>query len=246
MEILVIEDHPLLRNGIANNLRDMLGVVSVLEAATFAQARKHLEYSPGVALVLLDLGIQDSSGLETLRRFRLLCDELACYPRVVVVSGNENIDLVACVLKEHATGFIPKGVSEGIFRNAIRLTLDGGVYIPELILQNFDSPHTVPPAILNGSANDGTDGSKTLPKLTEMERLVAAYCVQGLTYKNIARAISEKRGRIISDLTVKTHVKNLSIKLGIQNEGKAAVVAQISRLKLLFPSPFDQAPSAAR
>ncbi|GGY35838.1 DNA-binding response regulator [Pseudoduganella albidiflava] len=197
-----------------------------------AESRTALSRVPQMTLVLLDLNISDSRGVDTVKQFRAMCEELGVFPRIVVVSGSEDVRLMCDILKEHATGFIPKGVSERILQSAVRLTLDGGVYIPEAMLQNIE----VSAGLLTAPRPDSTH----IGKLTEMERLVAAYCVQGLTYKHIAHQISAMRGRTISDLTVKTHVKNLSFKLGIQNEGKAAVVAQISRLNLLFPAPAEQ------
>jgi len=227
MKILVVDDHPHVRMGTAMSLREIIADVSIIEADSISSAQQILVTHEGIELVLLDLSLGDSIGIETLRSLRAGCEAVGRFPRIVIVSGNEDADLIDSVLNEHGTGFIPKGVAGDIFKNAIQLTLAGGVYIPEMYLR-LRQIRAVP----------GTGTSSSLEKstrLTSMERLVASYCVQGLTYKQIARAISEQRDKEISDLTVKTHVKNIAIRLGIQGEGKAAVVAQISRLNLRFP-----------
>jgi DNA-binding NarL/FixJ family response regulator len=224
MLFLLVDDHPQVRLGTALSLRELIDNVSIIEADSIAAAQQAILQHEQIELVLLDLCLADSAGIETLRVIHASCEAAGKFPRIVIVSGTEDFELIDSALNEHGTGFIPKGVSGVIFKNAIQLTLAGGVYIPEIYLRSR-KPRTVP----------GHGSVSTQAKLTEMETLVASYCVQGLTYKHIARAISEQRGRDISDLTVKTHVKNIAIKLGILGEGKAAVVAQISRLDLRFP-----------
>lgn len=235
MEILVVDDHPHVRMGMAISLRELVPDGVIIETDSLAGARAAILRHAQVGLVLLDLSLADSGGVDTLRSLRAACEEVGRFPRIVIVSGNEDPGLIDSVLGEHGTGFIPKGVSGLIFKNAVQLTLAGGVYIPELYLR-ARQPRALPGGA--GAAGPPIQGEPAPPacrKLTEMEQLVASYCVQGLTYKHIARAISEVRGRDISDLTVKTHVKNIAIKLGILGEGKAAVVAQIGRLDLRFP-----------
>lgn len=227
MHILLVDDHPHVRMGTAMSLRELIDDAAVVEADSLESAKMAILQDEQIGLVLLDLCLGDSNGIGTLQLLRGTCEASGRYPRVVIVSGNEDPELIDSALNEHGTGFIPKGVSGVIFKNAIQLTLAGGVYIPEIYLR-LRKPRPAPGAVPMTS-------QETSAKLTETEKLVASYCVQGLTYKYIARAISEQRGKAISDLTVKTHVKNIAIKLGILGEGKAAVVAQISRMNLRFP-----------
>lgn len=227
MHVLLVDDHTHVRIGTAMSLRALIDDLVIVEADSLAAARQAILEDDNIELVLLDLCLPDSSGIDTLRLLRASCESAERFPRIVIVSGNEDADLIDSALIEHGTGFIPKGVSGAIFKYAVQLTLAGGVYIPEIYLR-ARTPRSVP-----GQAP--LSSQEKYAKLTEMERMVASYCVQGLTYKHIARAISEQRGRNISDLTVKTHVKNIAIKLGILGEGKAAVVAQIGRLDLRFP-----------
>lgn len=226
MKILLVDDHPHVRTGTAVTLRDLMPDVLIVEADSMAGAREALQHPEPIDLVLLDLSLGDSEGVDTLRSFREACEEVQRFPRIVAVSGNEHAAIIESVLREHGTGFIPKGVPGPIFQKAIQLTLAGGVYIPELYLR-MRAPEPAP--------EPDVPADRLAARLTETERMVVSFCVQGLTYKHIARAISDLRGRDISDLTVKTHVKNIAIKLGIGHEGKAAVVAQISRLGLRFP-----------
>jgi len=227
MKILIVDDHLHIRLGTAVSLREITADLTILEADSLARARQRFLEHSHIDLILLDLSLGDSEGIATLREVRAACEEAGQLPRIVIVSATEELDLIDSVLNEHGTGFIPKGVPGDIFKYAIQLTLAGGVYIPELYLRSRQA-RALPQATVAASQENAG-------KLTDTERLVASYCVQGLTFKQIARAISDMRGRVMSDLTVKTHVKNIAIKLGIQGEGKAAVVAQISRLGLRFP-----------
>ena len=228
MHILLVDDHPQIRGGTAMTLRALFADVRITEAESMATARAALRHAEPIDLVLLDLSLADSDGIATLRTFRAACEMEGRFPRIVAVSGSEDAALIESVLTEHGTGFIPKGVPGEIFQKAIQLTLAGGVYIPEIYLRT-----RLPAAA--AAADKQVPAQHLAARLTETERMVVSFCVQGLTYKCIARAISDQRGRDISDLTVKTHVKNIAIKLGIGHEGKAAVVAQISRLGLRFP-----------
>lgn len=226
MKILLVDDHSQIRTGTAVTLRELIVGARIVEADSMAGACAALHHPEPIDLVLLDLCLGDSEGVDTLRAFRAACEEVGRFPRIVAVSGNEHPTIIESVLKEHGTGFIPKGVRGEIFQQAIGLTLAGGVYIPEIYLRGR-MPEAAPEAAIPAAT--------IATRLTDTERMVVSFCVQGLTYKHIARSISELRGRDISDLTVKTHVKNIAIKLGIGHEGKAAVVAQISRLGLRFP-----------
>ena len=236
MRCLVVDDHPLIRDGTALALRDAAPAVEVLEAESLAQACHLLGSGEEIELVLLDLDLADSNGVDTLRALKTFIDERELRTRVVVLSGHCEVALVRAVINDYATGFIQKATSSAIFRHAVALTLAGGVYIPEIVLREMAGGPTAPPP---GSALASTaaSGASQVVALTPREREIAALLVRGYTYKRIARELERLDGRPISDHTVRAHVGNIAWKLGVTENAKAGVMAEIARRGLAFPLP---------
>jgi len=147
--------------------------------------------------------------------------------RVVVLSAACDVDLVRDVIEHYGTGFILKATSRAIFINAVLLTLAGGVYIPEIALRQMGGSSSAPPT--------ATDGAAHGIELTRREAQVAALLVHGHTYKRIARELEKQDGHPISDHTVRVHVGRIAWKLGVTENVKAGVMAEIARRRLTFP-----------
>jgi DNA-binding NarL/FixJ family response regulator len=231
VKILLVDDHELLRGGLILSLRHVCPEAVCAEAGTLSEAKAILASQADVELVLTDLHLPDSDGVRTLIDLRAWCEARGRLPRFVVLSATEDPAVVREVIQEHATGFIPKSVPEKIFANAVRLTIDGGVYIPELLCRAL-AP--APGAVVPGAESEGSQRRKDA-KLTGRETGIAALLVRGLTYKQIARELSKQDGKVISELTVRTHVSNMAWKMGVQSGGKLGVMAEISRRGLKFP-----------
>ena len=130
MDVLIVDDHPLIHATLGSAVR-----------AVLPDARMHVAYSlqaaldiagslPAGALVLLDLGLPDCSGIEVVRRF------LGTYPelRTAVVSAAESSVVVAAALRIGAAGYIPKTSTPDVIVAALRVIVAGGVYIPPQVL----------------------------------------------------------------------------------------------------------------
>lgn len=227
MRCLVVEDHPLTRDGTMAALRNIDPTVEVLEAESRAEALQRLCETPPVDLVLLDLDLSDSKGIETLATVKTWCDSNGVDARVVVLSGRCEPDLVREVIANFGTGFIVKAAPKVIFQNAITLTLAGGVFIPDVILQQWTKDGNIHPAV-------GQVSTPTRP-LTQREKEVAALVVHGFSYKRIAKELERLDGKEISVNTVRAHVGNIAWKLGVTENAKAGVMAEIARRGLIFP-----------
>ena len=200
--------------------------MQICQAGSLNQAFELLLRMGDVDLVLLDLDMGDSSGLDTLDRFKAWCEVHDVDCRIVVLSGHCEPQLVRDVVDRFATGFILKATSQGIFRHAIALTIAGGVYIPEVVLRQM---HDKVPAVQQ--PNQQAMAVSLTPRETE----VAALLVRGFTYKKIARELQRKDGKPVSDHTIRAHVGNIAWKLGVTENAKAGVMAEIARRELRFP-----------
>lgn len=204
MRFLIVDDDFNARTGTALTLTSMRPGSTILEARGVTEAIAALQRQPNVDLVILDLHVEDSRGIATLKAVRQWCEEHDVNPRLVVVSAGADYDhsLIPEAIEHCATGFVAKGVPEPVFRSAIELTLAGGIYVPERYLQSRMSP---PRAGAVATAQVA---------LTRREQQVVHLLQTGLSYKQIARKIEEAEpGHEMSEGTVRVHVQRVAWKI---------------------------------
>lgn len=199
MTILVIDDHPLVRDALCANLavagyadEQVLNADSLTQALTFIR-----ETTPD--LVLLDLELGDSSGLEGLARIQAVAPDIP----VMIVSSHDDPALFAKARALGARGFMPKNESGDAIANAVQTILDGGAAFPEAtdhLSDDQDSP------------------LQRLTSLTPAQRRVTDYLGEGLLNKQIAYEMG------ISEATVKAHMTAIFRKLGVSNRTQALLV----------------------
>lgn len=195
--ILSVEDHDLFRDGLRQVLESLAGEVELIEAATAAEAKEILsERAEDLSLVLLDLHLPDASGIPLLRSIR---DDHADLP-IAILSGEENPREMRQALDLDVVGYIPKSSNRSLLASALRLVLEGGVYVP-------------PGALTDTGPREGL-----FDQLTPRQQEVALLLAKGLTNKEIASALE------IRPLTVKTHVEAILGALDVGNRTEAVAV----------------------
>ncbi len=122
--ILIVDDHPLYREGLVSALRAHLPGVEVFGAGSAEEGLVALERHPDVDAVLIDLRLPGMDGFGALAAFA------ARFPTVsrVLVSGQEGADLARRAFDAGASGFIPKSMGIDEVAQAVRQVLDGGVF----------------------------------------------------------------------------------------------------------------------
>ena len=205
MNFLIVDDDFGCRRGMALTLQDAYPESSIFEARSVSSAIAVLRSQESVDLILLDLTLDDSHGLQTLKRLKSWCEENECNPRIVVVSAAADYveALISQCIEECATGFIEKGTDETRFLLAIAMTLAGGMYVTERYAQGQGSVRSRREAEPDGIA------------LTPRELQVLTLLVKGLTYKQVARRLQqdESSDTSISDNTVRVHVQRMAWKV---------------------------------
>ncbi|MCK7501904.1 MAG: response regulator [Comamonadaceae bacterium] len=136
MKILIVDDHPLIREGLANVLRELDNDLTVIEAESGDEALAALEREQGISLVLLDLVLPGADGLSLLTQVREDRPEVP----VVVLSGKDSPQIVRQAIDSGAMGFITKRSATSVLVSALRLVLSGAVYIPPQALAASDTP----------------------------------------------------------------------------------------------------------
>lgn len=193
--VLVVDDHALLRRGVANIIDQEPDLCVVAEAGTGAEAVAAYErHHPDV--VLLDLRMPAMEGVEVVRRIR----QLDPHARVIVLTTYDTDDEIARALQAGAKAYVLKDISADDLVSCIRTVLAGRTYLA--------------PAAAAKLA-EGVSRVQLTPREMTTLRLMA----DGKANKEIA---SELR---ISERTVKTHLEHLFEKLGVASRTEAVKVA---------------------
>ncbi|MEH1129165.1 response regulator transcription factor [Micromonospora sp. CPCC 206061] len=198
IRVLVVDDHPVVRQGLRTFLDVQDGIQVVGEASDGVTCVSQVErLRPDV--VLLDLRMPGVDGTEALRRVRALPDP----PKVLVVTSFTEPSAVLPAVRAGAAGYVYKDVDPSALAAAIRAVHAGHVLLhPEVarLLAAGDVP-----------ARE--------PALTPREREVLAEVALGRSNREIARSLS------LSEKTVKTHVSAILGKLDVQDRTQAALYA---------------------
>jgi DNA-binding NarL/FixJ family response regulator len=210
MNILLADDHDLVRDGITSFLKTAAPEVEIAQAKDFAEALSIVDGDTPVELTILDLNMPGMNGLSGLTVMRQKHPEIP----VVILSGSVKRSDVLNALEHGASGYLPKTLSGKSLINALRLIMSGEKYIPSALLED-DGSNTRPGEIdLDGLAPDNP-----LRQLTNREREVLALLTKGLSHKEIAKQLT------VREITVKVHLTGIFKKLGAANRTQAVKIA---------------------
>jgi len=199
--ILVADDHPLLRAAVLHALRDSLGRIRVIEAATASALEPALDAHPDIELVLLDLTMPGARGLSSLVWLRGERPELP----VVVISSNDHPRTVRRVQQFGASGFISKSAPAESIGQAVASVLDGGSWFPPLTAERSEEDAQL---------------ATRLAQLTPQQFRVLLGIADGLLNKQIAHQLG------LAENTVKVHVTAILKKLECHSRTQAAVLVK--------------------
>ncbi len=204
--ILLADDHPLVRDGLARLVGAAVPDVQCIEAGSWPDSLNKLQ-DPLVAMAIIDLNMPGLDGLQGMQRVRTLRPEVA----LVAVSGDYQGHAVREVLALGARGFIPKSEPPAVIRHAIALVWAGGTYIPSVALPAETGESQAPSAPVTG------DLGLLTPRQIEVLRCMA----RGLPNKLIAHELD------VSEGTVKIHIAAIMRVLRVRNRTEAVVRAKV-------------------
>lgn len=190
--LILVDDHPLLVEGLAGMLRRKYDVVGVAHSGVELLAL--LPHQPAECL-LLDLAMPDRNGLELIPDIRRIQPDL----RILIVTMHMDRVLADAVMHAGANGFIPKdsGLDELVV--AIETVLAGKRYVSERVPR------------ITWSAGLGAD-NPVLATLTPRQRDILAMIADGRTSADMAASLG------VSLPTITFHRANLRAKLGVDSE----------------------------
>jgi DNA-binding NarL/FixJ family response regulator len=207
IRVLIADDHPVVRQGLRTflDLQDDLDVVG--EAADGAEAVALVE-SLVPDVLLLDLKMPVLDGLGTLLRL----GEGGPFPRVLVLTSVSDREDVAPAMRAGAAGFLYKDVEPAALVQAIRAVHGGQILLAPEAAEAMLSG-------LSGPSEPAAPVSGHMTSLTDREREVLTLIASGRSNREIARELT------VAEKTVKTHVSNVLMKLGVQDRTQAALYA---------------------
>ena len=207
MKILVVDDHPLVRDAMAHLVAQLGADVEVFEAPDCAAGLQLAGAHRDLDLVLLDLNLPGLRGIPALERFR------QDYPGapVVIVSMFRDRDTINEAIRRGAVGFLPKSSSRETMVNALRLVLSGSVYVPAEAAIGEERPERASAlAHVRNAAELG---------LTARQGQVLALVMKGCSNKQICRDLG------LAERTVKGHMSALLNALKCSSRTQAVIEA---------------------
>jgi DNA-binding NarL/FixJ family response regulator len=249
MKVLLVDDHPLVLSALQQVIQRVGNDTTVVGVDSAAGARAALQKDADFDLVLLDLSLGDADGFDVLVEFR------AAYPAVpvVVVSASDRASDVIRAIDSGAMGFVPKRSSHGELHEALRMVMEGSMYVPPSMLGlDFGRQVRMPeqagdtvPGVMRPAGEPvftSTGGAEVplgaaaraephqkVPKLedvglTPRQGEVLSLLLQGLPNKLIARQLN------LSVETVKDHVAAVLRALGVSSRTQAVLaVSQMTQ-----------------
>lgn len=202
---LICDDHAMMREALAGAVALGWPEAAVTQAADFPQAWSAAASGPD--LIISDLVMPGAGPVDGVRRLR----QAAPRSPILVVTGNEEDEVLLALFELGIAGFAPKTSKSAIIEAAIRLVLAGGRYIPPRVAE-------LAAGVGGGGARPG--GVAAAPRLTERQTDVLVRIAQGRSNKEIARELD------LSPATVKAHIAAGLAALGAANRTEAVVRAR--------------------
>jgi DNA-binding NarL/FixJ family response regulator len=206
IRVLIVDDHPIFRDGLRTGLNPLPDVVIVGEAATATEALAMVDQlQPDV--VLMDLGLPDAGGIETTRTITAHHDRTA----ILVLTMRDDDASVFAAVRAGAAGYLLKGSDQEELARAIRGVATGdAVFGPGIASR-----------VLARAGGDPAATAEPLgTRLTEREREILELVAAGWGNQTIARRVG------LAPKTVRNHVSNLINKLQAADRGEAIVRAR--------------------
>jgi DNA-binding NarL/FixJ family response regulator len=198
IRLLIVDDHPIVREGLKAflGLYEDLELVGEAEGGHEALAKAQSLYPD---LILLDLHLCDGHALVWIPRFL----ELSPAPKVLILTSFLEEETLRQATHLGASGYLLKHAGPAALLDGIRSAARGEVPLDPAAVRLLARPH-----------------EDRLAGLTAKEREVLSLIAQGLSNKAIAQRLG------IAEKTVKTHVSSLLAKLGLKGRTQAALLAR--------------------
>jgi len=203
IKVFLVDDHEVVRRGLAELLSGDPELDVVGEAGTMAEAVTHISAAdPDVAV--LDVRLPDGNGIDLCRELLAAHDQLRC---LILTSFTDEQSMLDAILAG-ASGYVVKDIRGMELADAVKAVGSG-----KSLLDNRAA------AVLMSRLRKETQQDERLRNLTETERTLLRLLAEGLTNREISQRM------FLAEKTVKNYVSRLLSKLGLSGRTQAAVFA---------------------
>ena len=191
IKILLVDDHPLVRDGLRARLEAVPHFQVVAEAGGAAEALEQAARHD-IDLVLMDINMRGGNGIEATAQFKAQFPDIA----VLILSMHDKLEYVSQAIQAGARGYVLKDAPGKDIVVAIDTVMSGGIYYSAALARQLAKPQNVD------------------AQLTSREHEVLLHIANGQSNKQIARDLD------LSVRTVETHRLNIKRKLGIEGQAE--------------------------
>ena len=197
IQILIVDDHPLVRQGLIGLISTQSDFEVCGEASGIAEAREiAAAVRPDVAII--DLTLKDGNGIELIKEFK---DRYSAM-KLLVISMHEESLFAERALRAGAAGYVSKHEAIRTVVQAVRTVLEGKLYLSQTMTERM----------VHMAVRSRADVSRSpIEQLTDREVQIFEMIGQGLTSRQIARHLE------LSPKTVETHREHIKEKLELKN-----------------------------
>ena len=205
--LLIVDDHPVVRDGLAALIDTVDNLTVVAQAETAEQAIQAAQaHRPDV--VLMDLNLPGASGIYATRHITRTLPRTA----VLVLTMSEDDESILAAIRAGARGYLLKGARQHEILNAIETVASGGALF---------SPHAAEHVLARLTCGpESRNVTPQFPQLTARERQVLALVGNGLRNHAVAQRLG------ISQKTVANHLSTIFVKLHVEDRTQAVLLAR--------------------
>ncbi len=198
IDVVLVDDHPLLRMGVSNYIAQAVGFTLAAQLTDGASLREWLKAGNRADVVLLDRSLPDVDGLD------LVAEIKAAGGKVIMFTIADSDGEISQAIKAGVDGYVIKTSEPDQVIAAIRSVCEGQGSFPLEVMQRMAQ---------------GDFNQSALSALTVRELEIVEYVKRGMSNKGIAWELK------LSENTVRNHLRNIMEKLGLQNRVQVATLA---------------------
>lgn len=205
MKVLIADEQSLFRDGLTLRLKEINQNIDILQSSSLTEMLQILSAEPNIDILILDIDLAGFSAEETIKNIQ----NISPSAKIIAISSSEDVHNIKNILSLGAKGYIPKRSDSNILSGALKLILDGGTYIPPIMLKTDSISKSTSPTLPPLKKN-----------LTNRQSQVLDLIAQGKSNKQIAYDMG------VSEATVKLHINALLRSLKVNNRTQAVITAQ--------------------